>query len=224
MFLLQGQDIPLLRNREGQSEFMRSAFKRSAPDKLMTIVLAVGMAYAGFTFAQNPHHTKPPSIGGSGSGISVGGDPQGLAFSPATQEMYVANYASGWVSVISGTQVITNLYCCFSPVGVAYSPANQEIYVTDYGNGRVVAIDNQNRIVSTIALYNGAYPRGIAYNPSNQDIYVTNYYGNLVFVISPANQVVATISLPTSLPWGIAYNPARGDMYVTDALNNAVYE
>ena len=147
--------------------------------------------------------------------ITVGSNPEGIAYDPSNGYIYVADHGSDTVSVINGTTVIATIPVgpVSGPTGVAYDPSNGYIYVTNWGSNTVSVI-NGTTVIATIPV--GSWPAGVAYDPSNGYIYVTNTGSNTVSVINGANNtVIATIPVG-SWPWGVAYNPSNGYIYVTN--------
>ena len=70
--------------------------------------------------------------------IAVGANPNGVAYSPSNDRIYVANFSSNNVSVIDPTNtVVATIAVGNSPFGVAYSPLNDRIYVANSGSNNV---------------------------------------------------------------------------------------
>src|SRR5467141_4059565 len=76
-------------------------------------------------------------------------EPFGIAFDPANNNVYVANYET---NTVSGIDSKSNRITHAIPVGtnpnqVAYDPANQEIYVSNSGSTTVSAISSTDNKV-----------------------------------------------------------------------------
>src|ERR1039457_1801790 len=102
--------------------------------------------------------------------ISVGSEPNGVALSPDGTRAYVANTASGTVTVLSvdrtnpvyGTSVLTTIPVGTEPYGVALTPGGRKLYVANARSNSVSVIDTAtNQVIRTIS-YAGIEPRGIA--------------------------------------------------------------
>ena len=148
------------------------------------------------------------AIGVVGS-INVGKYPEGVAYDSGKGEIFVINWDSSSVSVISDSTntVITNVTVS-GPTGIAYDSGKGEIFVTNggswsaYGNTVSVISDSTNTIVATINVGND--PTGLAYDSGKGEIFVSNSGTNTLSVISDStNDVVATVPMG-SAPGGIA--------------------
>jgi YVTN family beta-propeller protein len=152
--------------------------------------------------------------------IPVPGNPQLLAFNPASGDMYVTHTTiPGSVSVIdSQTNTMVDNITLIAPYGIAYNPANGDMYVTLYESINntffVSVIDSlTNTVVDNIPV-GTTLLHGIAFNPSNGNMYVTNSGSNTVSVIdSSTNTVVDNIAVGEA-PDGITHNPIDRNMYV----------
>ena len=149
--------------------------------------------------------------------------PYGIAYNSANNNMYVANFGSSTVSVISGStdSVIATILVGRFPIWIAYAPPNNKLYVTNLGSNDVYVINGAtNKVIKNIPVGNG--PFGIAYNPSNNNVYVANSLDGTVSVINTSTDtVVSTIELlnvvspSTAEPYAPAYSSANGGaMYV----------
>ncbi len=154
--------------------------------------------------------------------------PLGIAFDPANNDIYVADFGSNTVSVISGATntIIATIAVGTNPNQVAYDPFNHEIYVSNSGSTTVSAISSStNTVVATIPVDPNPPPPGgygpywLAFDPANNEMFVTNYnfpsFSNTVSAIESNNVIVHTITVGTN-PIRLAYDPANGDMYVDD--------
>src|SRR5260370_30540791 len=110
-------------------------------------------------------------------------EPFGIAFDPANNNVYVANYESNTISVIDSrnNRITHAIPVGTNPNQVAYDPANREIYLSDSGSTTVSAISSSdNKVVATIATdpvtpLTGEYrPFWLTFNPTNNEMYVTN--------------------------------------------------
>lgn len=173
--------------------------------------------------------TYTPQYNGA---VGVGASPQGVAYDPINQQLYIANRGNDSISIInSSTNQVVNQISLkglggTGPIGIAYDncSCSDDMYVTlDYGG--VIALSSS---VSSPVLVpvNGTFadPIGIAFDPANNDMYVTNLLSNYVSVISStSNAVITKIILPD--PEGglqVTYDPVNNDMYVTNEATGNV--
>ncbi|MCL4324933.1 MAG: hypothetical protein M1144_05680, partial [Candidatus Thermoplasmatota archaeon] len=62
---------------------------------------------------------------------ATGSSPWGVAYDSGNGYVYVANYGSNNVSVLSGAKVVASVPVGTSPSGVGYDSANGYVYVTN---------------------------------------------------------------------------------------------
>jgi YVTN family beta-propeller protein len=113
--------------------------------------------------------------------INVGTYPEGIAWDPSDQELYVADSGSNAVSVISGSAVVATIPVGTSPFGVAYDPYTNEVYVSNENSGNVSVIDGTTVVANLVV---GPDPTGLAYDPANQAIYVADYAGSTLTLLA----------------------------------------
>ena len=92
--------------------------------------------------------------------VPVGGTgPTQLTFDPANGNIYVSNFDSGTVSVISGftNTVIASVPVGSSPTDVALDPTNGDIYVANGGSGTVSVI-TPSSVSTTAVLFTSSTP------------------------------------------------------------------
>lgn len=74
--------------------------------------------------------------------VTVGSSPRAVAINPATNKIYVANYASNSVTVIDGaTNATTTVAAGYIPSAVAVNPGSNKIYVVNEYGSNVTVID-----------------------------------------------------------------------------------
>jgi YVTN family beta-propeller protein len=146
--------------------------------------------------------------------------PFGLAYDSGTGMVYVADFISGNVSVISASTDLVaatiSLGKNADPADVAYDSAKGELYVSDLGSKSVSVIsDSTNTVTDTIAV--GLNPTGVAYDSDKGEIFVANQNsGNVTVINDTTDHTVATIGLGAyTVPMFLAYDPAKGQMFVT---------
>jgi YVTN family beta-propeller protein len=144
---------------------------------------------------------------------TVGKGPRAVAVNPVTNQVYVANYPSGTVSVIDGaTNAVTTVTVGSQPGAVAVNPVTDKVYVANANGGTVSVIDGATNTVATVTV--GTNPIAVAVNPVTDKVYVANLNSSSVSVIDGAtNQVVATPTVGTE-PYAVAVNPVTNKVYV----------
>src|SRR3989475_327574 len=149
--------------------------------------------------------------------IPVGDYPFGVAYDSGNGYVYVANYNSNNVSIISGTTVVATIPVGGGPSGIAYDSGNGYVYVANLASNNTSVISGTT-VLATVAVGNG--PNGVAYNSAHGYVYVTNCYSNTVPVIN-GTSVVATIPVG-NIPYGVAYDSGNGYIYVANINSNNV--
>jgi len=164
--------------------------------------------------------------------IPVGRSPQGIAFNPYINKMYVANHGDPNCDPIIAQARTSSIYVidvnndvqtvngvsedCLTDV--AFNDLNKRMYVTTGGDDSVIVIDGLS-VVGTIGVDDN--PQGIAFNPTDNRIYSANHDDNDVSVISDFN-VEGEIEFDNTLPIGLAFNPTNNRIYVTNSGTGSV--
>ncbi len=186
----------------------------------------------------------------TGSAITVGRAPAGLALTPNGNFLYVINYVdgnvgTGTVSVVqtSDNTVVRTITGFSGPFAIAITPDGTRAYVTNFGSnnfdphGSTVSVIDllSNTIIATINV--GIQPAGIAITPDGKYAYVTNYntlyanpgFNNLtagegtVNIIDIAtNTVIAPIIVVGESPANLVVAPNGQHAYVTNYASNTV--
>jgi YVTN family beta-propeller protein/parallel beta-helix repeat protein len=155
--------------------------------------------------------------------IPVGTNPFGIAYDSGKGEVFVTNYGSNTVSVISDSTnaVVATVSVGTEPFGVAYDSGKGEVFVTNYGSTSVSVIsDSANTVVATVFV--GSIPLGVAYDSGKGEIFVANEGSSTVSVISDSNNtVVATVPVGIG-PRDVAYDSGRGEVFVPSPWSNTV--
>jgi YVTN family beta-propeller protein len=168
--------------------------------------------------------------------IPVGDRPWGIAYNPSTNNVYVANFANGTVSVINtsndtliSTITLPNISSPSQRPSLhylTYASSNQGIYVS--GLRQVSAINTASNADVKDSIFPpsgpGMPPFGVAYNSNNNRVYVTGFASSgMVFTLNPDTNNFEGSGIPVgSAPYGIVYNPTNKNMYVTNALSNTI--
>ena len=135
----------------------------------------------GATLTPTPTPCTPSAIGT----VGVGSDPYGSA-SDELDEVFVANYGDGTVSVLQGAAVVGTIVGFSQPYGVAYNPVNDRMYVTDEGTGELVIVDPGNHTIVK-RLGGSANPRGVGIDRAT----------GIAYVASPGTEGTGTVRVYT---------------------------
>jgi len=163
--------------------------------------------------------------------IPVGSQPVGVAYDPSMHEIFVANYLSGDIQVISDSTnaVVADITALSqyagAPYDLAYDSAKGEMWVTD-GTGAYAISDATNTIVANVT--NGIVPgwgglTRLAYDSGKGELFVSyTIYDepslNLVQVISDStNTIVANITISA---YAMVYDPAKGEIFASEESSN----
>ncbi len=123
-----------------------------------------------------------------------------------TNLVYVANAASGNVTVIDGaTNATTTVPAGTGPYSVAVNPVTNRIFVTNANSGNVTVIDGATNSTTTVPA--GTNPLAIAVNPVTGTVYVGNFNGNNVTVITEQQvQAIPLTASITPLPGNLTFS------------------
>ncbi len=108
--------------------------------------------------------------------IKMGKAPTFTALNPASNLLYVTNFASDEVwAVDTQTHVVRKrFYAGFEPLGIAVTPAGDKIFVTNMGPGLVKVISAKD--YSTIDdIKVGSVPSNVIISPRGSMAFVTNF-------------------------------------------------
>jgi YVTN family beta-propeller protein len=169
--------------------------------------------------------------------ISLGPNsgPEPVVFDAATDEVYVGDTQTGYVSVVNAATntLSTRILVGGDPQGLAWDPTNGNIYEISSGTNMVSEIDPTNHAVTANLTLQGTGASGwanLVYDSTNHDLYVADGWGGRtpvsnVSVIDPDSvALVTTISLSGTIEsGGMAYDPANDDVYLAAFGANSVY-
>ncbi len=153
--------------------------------------------------------------------IPVGGFLNGIATTPDSSTLHVADYSGRTVTAIStATNKVTATIEGFNgPDGLAVSANGSRLYVVNQASGTVSVVSTtDHRIVGTIKV--GSQPNDIVVAPTGSTAYVTDGDHGAVSVIDTAtDRVTGTIDIgATTIPEGLAVN--SGFIYVACPSTN----
>ena len=146
------------------------------------------------------------------------------AFDPQTNEVFVADFYSGIIDVVSGTSnnVVTTIRSGEYTNTLAYDPENNNLYF-GLQTADLVGVANASTDLIQRTVGIGFEPLSMAADPASGNVFVTGWNATgsaFVAVINGSyGTVQATFSFgadrfPIAGPNGIAYDPLNGDLYV----------
>jgi len=155
--------------------------------------------------------------------VAVGTTPRAVGVNPSSNKIYVPNYNSTSVSVISGTSnlVVATPAVGTYPYAVGVNSNTNKIYVPNFGSDTVSVIDGgDDTVLATPAV--GSYPCAVGVNTSSNKIYVANRSSSSVSVIDGgSNTVWTTVNVGTN-PCDVGVNPTTNRIYVANFGSDTV--
>ncbi len=154
--------------------------------------------------------------------VRVGSSPTGVAVNPATGLVYVSNYDSNTVSVISESSdsVVATIPVGLSPNGVAFDPVTNEVWVANESSFTLSVISTtSNTVINTVSVGAGNEPYGVAIDTSDGYVYNTDWNTSEVSVTDDRTAPptgVAAISVGID-PYGLAVNSSTNNVYVAES-------
>ncbi len=167
-----------------------------------------------------PSRTSPPTA----APAPTGSEPYAMAFDSSNGFLYVANYASGNVTVVnasSGTTV-TSISVGLRPIALAVDPGNGMIYVANQGSNNISVINGSTNTVawSIPDPFNGSSLglEGVAVDGATGSIYVTAFWAGAAVLNASTGATEGTVALPAG-GWdnAIVYDPGSRQMFVSVA-------
>ena len=153
--------------------------------------------------------------------IAVGDAPDGVAVSPLSDRVYVANSGSGTVTVIrtSNNTVLATIAVGGEPRRLAVNPLGTRLYVTDAAANAVTVIDTAtNAVVATFGAatgYPAAQPGAVAVDHLGGRLFVADAGSNSVAVVdAETGAQVASLALAGE-PGEVAVRQGGGLLAVT---------
>ncbi len=154
-------------------------------------------------------------------GATAGSAPQGMAFNPVTNELYVLNKNEGTISTASMTTLGQ------PPLVASLLPPSEPDPTTGAVSGSLAAAPTAARTTSAISQPDntvgvGNHPTEVAVSPDGTRAYVTNADSKSVSVIDTAtNTVVATVGVGNH-PTAVTVSPDGTRAYVTNSASKSV--
>ena len=152
--------------------------------------------------------------------ITVGSEPQGVAFDYANGHAYVTNSGGTNVTVVdSATNIAIDSITIGSDAhpAITFDPSNGYLYVPNYSGTNLTLIDAATDTVSG-SINVGDWPHEAILDTLNGYLYVVNFASNNVTVINGAtNTVVTSISSPDfNQPSSATFDSDNGCIYVAN--------
>lgn len=160
--------------------------------------------------------------------VPMGAYPGMIAVNPATNKIYVCDYASG-VKVIDGaTNGLTTVPLPISPDAIDFvtvNPVTNMIYVADSyeGSGDVIVIDEATNATTSVAAE--SWPVQLAVDTTLNKIYTMDFGSNEVAVIDGATNAVTEVPIGPAVGVGnLVVNPVTNCAYVAYESNVTVID
>src|SRR5208283_5216379 len=150
--------------------------------------------------------------------VTAGSDPVGVAYDPATHQVFVANYQSDDVQIFSDSTnaVVADITGLPGVYDLAYDSGKGEMWVT--GGSEVYAISDATKaIVGNVTTHVLPNLTRVAYDSGKGEIFVSaSAYDvptpDVVQVISDStNKVLDNIT--TQTPFAMVYDSAKGEIF-----------
>ncbi len=165
--------------------------------------------------------------------ITVGYAPAGIVTSPNGSFVYVSNFESNNVSIISteSDEVVRSVNVGTSPDSIEISPNGKYVVVANTGSSSVSIINTSTYSVVNVSVggspggYNGvtsqsyptAIPDGIVFSPNSTFAYIGNTDGNVTVVNISSDSVIRQITVSTYPINGLAIS--NNGLYIYAAVN-----
>ncbi len=145
--------------------------------------------------------------------ISVGSDPDSLAFDPVDGEMYVANQGSNDVSILNATGVVGTVQVGPLPSALAVDPATGNVYVANLGNSTLTVLSGGS-VARSFPVGNGSGPAALAFDPNSSRLFIVNeYWGNVSEYDPSSGSLVGGFTVGED-PVGVAMDPLTQQLFV----------
>ena len=171
--------------------------------------------------------------------ITVGDNPNGIAFSRDGSLMYVANAGNGTISIFQVATSQSAVPFSFTslatvevggaPRAVVVGPDGTAFVAVDYGdeiNGQVAFITDDNGTFKTgTPVTVGTGPSALALSPNGASLYVANAGSDSISLVTLGGSAPAVGTLLTNIggPLGLTVTPDGKKLLVAAASDNMVY-
>ena len=181
---------------------------------------------------RNGHAVKVynPGSGSAVTAISVGTNPYSMGMATSTKRIYVANYQSNNVSVISIDPASPFYHRVIKTISVGNGPWQVDIndntgyaYVANR-TARSISIISESTLKTVGLIPLSFNPGEIAVNEYNNRLYIlsTTTDNIAVYDISSLSGTLVTTITAGSAPWGIDVNPNTNHVFISDNTDGTV--
>jgi YVTN family beta-propeller protein len=150
--------------------------------------------------------------------------PDGVAYAPTSNQLFVSQVGTDSVSVVDATtwKIVASIPVGSFPAGVVYDGATGYIYEANAETGNLSVINPlTDRAVASIPTP-GVGPYQLAYDSTNGYLYVGNAFGDNVSVIDPVTALpVASITIGMYVS-DVAFDSLNGEIYATANVADVV--
>lgn len=156
--------------------------------------------------------------------INTGSKPMAVAVVSSLNKVYVSNYLSNTVTVISdNTANIKTIAVGANPLGLAVNPTGSKVYVANYGDNTICEIDTVTDMVTRYYdLRNYAYGVvGLVVSPDGGTLYATSYSNSIVIAIN-LNTEEKSFVITGKGPYGIALHPNGSVLYTSNYADGSI--
>ncbi len=154
--------------------------------------------------------------------LTVGKSPDGFAYNPYNDQIYVANEGASSVYALNASTdaLLFTISVKSHPGPLVYDPANHDVYVANYGTSSVSIIPPADTAPTTISV--GSTPDALLYNTLNTEVLVSVYGTSQVVALNSSTNAVTHIK-GFDLPLAMTFDTATKTVYVQNS-NNSVAE
>lgn len=159
--------------------------------------------------------------------VVVGNYPRGIGIDSQLNNLYVANYDSGTISVIDSKNMILKNTIMINeknshPTKLTVDSKHHLVFVSDKISGKLTVIDGlSNKILDSKKIGQSLWELKI--NSNNGKIYVSDLASNNIIIVdSSTMETITSIPLKTS-PWSIAIDHITNNVYVASGDSEIIY-
>jgi YVTN family beta-propeller protein len=147
--------------------------------------------------------------------VTVGFDPDAIAFDSSNGTAYVANGGTNNVTVINGTTLhsVPGFGVGDYPVGEAFDPVNHELLVTDQLSGNIAVVNTSTGAELTVYSLNPG-PEALAVAPEGQSVYVSNSLADSLMTVNTSSMDVQDAAYLGGSLRGVAVTGQPSQVYV----------
>lgn len=195
----------------------------TALSRFSALLAAAGLIVAAGAVSARATPAPPTAVIAT---LATESQPSSVVVNTTTGEVYVANEASGTITVIDGaTNSVAGppIQVGGRPLGMAFNPQTGLLYVSDPVSRTVSVVDVKTRSVVGPPIMVGVNPVDIEFNATNGNLYVVNAGdGTLTVIDGDTNLVIGPPVMLNAYIRAVAINPDNGDMFVVNHFDDAV--